>query len=74
MSTMGDILITVGRYHDKCGGISWYHGDMMHVGNIMSTVGGYVGDIMSTVGCSAPWGTQITKEYPHGTEHPPQYP
>ena len=43
----------------------------------MSTVGGYhplkfeycgdimihVEDIMSTVGCSVPWGTQITKDF-----------
>ena len=56
---------------------------MMHVGDIMSTVGVFstvgdiikhVGDILSTVGCSVPWGSQITKDFsPHGTEHPPWY-
>ena len=37
-----------------------------------------VGDIMSTVGCSVPWGTQITKDFPptvlntlHGTHDIP---
>ena len=42
MSTVGDILSTVGEYHDKCGG------------DILSTVGVFstVGDIMSTVGLS----------------------
>ena len=52
------------------------------VGDIMSTVGGYLeysgvfstlGDIMSAVGCSVLWGTQITKDFPQGTEHPPWY-
>ena len=43
---------------------------MMHVGKYHEYHGGYVGDIMSTVGCSVPWGTQITKDFPHGTEHP----
>ena len=56
---------------------------MSTVGAIWSTVEGVqyhggiminVGDILSRVGCSVPWGTQITKEFsPHGTEHPPRY-
>ena len=54
---------------------------MMHVGDIMSTVGGvqyrggyhplkfeYRGDIMSTVGYS-----NNKRFSPHGTEHPPRY-
>ena len=35
MSTMGDILSTVGRYHDKCGNV------MSNVGDIFSTVGDF---------------------------------
>ena len=82
---------------------------MMHVGDIMSTVGGvqyrggyhplkfeYRGGYHDTCGgyheyrggCSVPWGTQITKDFPptvlmisphahhdipHGNEHPPWY-
>ena len=67
---------------------------MMHVENIMSTVGGvqyrggyhplkfeycgdimiHVGDIMSTVGVFSTLGTQMTKDFPpHGTEHLPRY-
>ena len=52
MSTVGDILSTVGvfstvgRYHDKCGDIlsTMYHavGVFSTVGDIMSTVGGYL--------------------------------
>ena len=61
-----------GGYHDKCGryleyreglsGVPWRKlstvGDiMMHVGDIMSTVGVFSEDLLSF-------------EYPHGTEHP----
>ena len=43
MSTVGDILSTVGRYHDKCGGYLEYRGDiMMHVGKYHEYRGGYV--------------------------------
>ena len=59
MSTVGDILSTVGVFSTV--------GDIMiNVGDILSTVGVFstVGDIMSTVGgyleyrggCSVPWG------------------
>ena len=65
-STMGDIMSTVGDILSTMEGFQ-YRGDIMiHVGNIMSTVG-----------CSVPWGTQITKDSPmvlmisaNGTEHP----
>ena len=50
LSTVGDIMSTVGGYlqyrggyHDKCGGYLEYRGGfhiMMHAGDIMSTVGG----------------------------------
>ena len=52
----------------------------MHVGDILSTVGmiSTVGDITINVGehheyrggRSVLWGTQITKGFPHVTEHP----
>ena len=44
----------MGGYHDKCGGISlvpW--GVFSTVGDIMSTVGGY---LEYRGGCSLPWG------------------
>ena len=74
LSTVGDILSTVGEYHDKYGGYLEYRGGvqyrgdiMMHVGKYHEYRGGICGDIMSSVGCSVPWGTQITKDSPHGT-------
>ena len=49
MSTVGDILSTVGGgqyrggYHDKCGGYLEYRGGVQYRwGDIMSTVGGYL--------------------------------
>ena len=44
-SIMGDIMSTIGAYHDACG-------------DIMSTMGVFstMWDIMSTMGCSVPWG------------------
>ena len=50
MSTVGDILSTVGcsvplGYHDKCGGCLEYRGGVQYRGDIMM----HVGDIMSTV-------------------------
>ena len=48
---------------------------MINVGDIMSTVGGYH---EYRGGCSVPWGTQITKDFPptvlntlHGTHDIP---
>ena len=65
----------MGEYHDKCGGYLEYRGGvqycgdiMMHVGKYHEYRGGICRDIMSTVGCSVPWGTQITKDFP------PRYP
>ena len=58
-STMGDIIIHVGRYHDACGGYYEYCGRVQYHGSyheyhgdIMSPMGGvqYCGDIMSTMG------------------------
>ena len=52
MSTVGDILSTVGGvqyrggYHDKCGGYLEYRGVFSTVGDIMSTMG----VILSTMG------------------------
>ena len=53
---------------------------MMHVGDILSTVGDvqyhgdimmHVGDIMSTMGVFSTVGENLLLfEYPHGTEHP----
>ena len=53
MSTLGDILSTVGGYHDKCGGYLEYRGVFSTMGDIMSTVGGY---LEYRGGCSVPWG------------------
>ena len=59
MSTVGDILSTVGgvqyrgRYHDKCGGILSTVGVFSTVGDIMSTMGCYP---EYRGGCSVPWG------------------
>ena len=59
MSTVGDILSTVGGvqyrggYHDKCGDILSTVGVFSNVGDIMSTVGGY---LEYRGGCSVPWG------------------
>ena len=70
----GGYLDASGGYHEYRGSVQ-YHGDIIFcnfstVGNIMI----HVGDIMSTVGGeerSVPLGTQITKDcIPHGTEHP----
>ena len=50
-------MMHVEGYHEYRGGVQY--------------CGGYhdtCGDIMSTVGCSVPWGTQITKDSPHGTK------
>ena len=84
---MGDILSTVGDVQ-YCGGYHEYRGVILSTVEGVQYHGGYhplkfeyhgdimmhVGDIMSTVGCSVPWGTQITKDFsPHGTEHPPRY-
>ena len=44
MSTVGHILSTMGRYHDKCGGYLEYRGDiMMHVGKYHEYRGGICG-------------------------------
>ena len=92
MSTIGDILSTIGGYHDACGNIMSTVGVFSTVENIMSAVGVFssvgdtifcnfstmgdimihVGNVMSTVeGVQHHGGTQITKDFPHGTEHPP---
>ena len=58
MSTVGDILSTVGRYHDKCGGILEYRGGIMStVGVILSTVG----DVQYRAGYHEVIGLQIFK-------------
>ena len=41
----GDIMSTVGGYHEYRGGVQYRGGIMINVG-----------DILSTVGCSVPWG------------------
>ena len=67
LSTMGDTQYH-GGYHDARGGYYEYCGVVSTVGDTilcnLSTVGDimiHVWDIMSTVGCSVPWGIQITK-------------
>ena len=60
-------------------------GDLMSTMGVFSAVGDTILCNLSTVweyhdtcggyheyrwGCSVPWGTQITKDSPHGTEHP----
>ena len=58
MSTMGDILSTVGGvqycggYHDKCGDILSTVGVFSIVGDTMSTMGDY---LEYHGGCSVPW-------------------
>ena len=92
MSTMGDILSTIGGYHETCGDIMSTVGVVSTVEDIMSAVGVFssvgdiifcnfstmevimihVGKVMSTVkGVQHHGGTQITKDFPHGTKHPP---
>ena len=72
MSTVGDILSTVGGvqyhrgYHDKCGGYLEYRGGVQYRGGFVSTVGvilSTVGDVLYCGGyheyCggySVPWG------------------
>ena len=58
MSTVGDILSTVGVFstmggYDKCGGYLEYRGVFSTVGDIMMDVGGYH---EYRGGCSVPWG------------------
>ena len=48
----GDIMSTVGGYHEYRGGYLEYRGGVQYRGGIMINVG----DILSTVGCSVPWG------------------
>ena len=66
MSTVGDILSTVGGVQYGGDTILCY---LSSVGDIMI----HVGVFMSTVsGVQYHWGTQITKDFlPHRTEHPP---
>ena len=69
MMHVGDTMSTVGGVQYR-GGIPSFE-NLSTVGDIMIHVGGcheYHG------GCSVPWGTKRTKDFPpHGTEHPPQY-
>ena len=79
-STVG-VFSTVGAYHE-------YRRDILSTVGVFSTVGDILkfeyrgGDIMIHVGryyeyrggCSVPWGTQITKDFPpHSTEYHPWY-
>ena len=54
MMSVGDIMSTLGAYHDECGGYHEYtRGCSVHWGDTMSTPGFTmmsVGDIMSTLG------------------------
>ena len=70
-STVGDIMNTLGAYleyrrgyHDYCGGVQYRGGILSFVICLPW------GDIMSTEGVQYRGGTQITKDFPHGTEHP----
>ena len=56
MINVGDIMMQFSMVQ-YCGDI------MMHVGKYEYR-GGICRDMMSTVGCSVPWGTQITKDFP----------
>ena len=64
-------MSTMGRYHDKCGEkYLEYRGVFSTVGDIMMHVGKYheyCGEYHEYMGCSVPFGTQITKDFP------PQY-
>ena len=75
---MGVILSTMGVF-STVGDIMMHVGDIMNTVGMFSTVGRYHplefeyhGDIMIHVGeyheyrggCSVPWGTQITKDFP----------
>ena len=49
----GDILSTVGGYHDKCGGYHEYRGGVQYRGGYHEYCGGY---LEYHGGCSVPWG------------------
>ena len=59
------------------GGVQYHGGFTMHVGGYLEYCGDimiHVGDTMSTMrGVQYCGGTRITKDFPHGTEHFPQY-
>ena len=73
MSTVGDIMSTVGGYLEYRGGCSVLWGDIMKL-EYCGGISWYMWGISWVPWeCSVPWGTQITKDSPHGTEHPPRY-
>ena len=75
MSTVGDILSTVGGCHDKCGDIlstmeeSWYCGGYLEYRGGCSVLWGYIMHVGGyheyRGGCSVPWGKNLLLfEYP----------
>ena len=73
-NTVGDIMMHVGEYHEYCGGVQYCGGIPSFEIWVPWGISCYMWGISGVLwGCSVPWGTQITKDFPHGTEHPPWY-